>query len=94
MQLEKLGLEHVNVAARYHNFASIKYALGDLEQAKEFQQIGDGVIHQDKSSFVYTSVAQYNWTWSAYNLNKSCDFQSYLIFHTPWAIFWLEIRFV
>ena len=38
MQLEKLGPEHVNVAGSYHNFASIYYALGDLEQAKEFQQ--------------------------------------------------------
>ena len=38
MQLEELGPEHVNVAGTYHNFASIYHTLGDLEQAKEYQQ--------------------------------------------------------
>ena len=36
--MDNLSPEHVNVAGSYHNFASIYYALGDLEQAKECQQ--------------------------------------------------------
>ena len=48
-------------------------------------------VSQKFVRLLYKSVTQYDWTWSAYNLNKSCDFQSNLIFHTSCAIFWLEI---
>ena len=34
------GAEHVSVATSYGNLASIHKALGDLEQAKEYQQRG------------------------------------------------------
>ncbi|CAH3046456.1 unnamed protein product, partial [Porites evermanni] len=38
IQLDKLGPEHVYVAMSYHNLASIYNALGDFDQAKEYQQ--------------------------------------------------------
>ena len=36
--MDNLGPEHVNVAASYHNLASLNQALCDLEQAKEYKQ--------------------------------------------------------
>ena len=36
--MEKLGPKHVDVATSYTNLASIYKYLGDLEQAKEYQQ--------------------------------------------------------
>ena len=36
--MDNLSPEHVNVAASYHNSASLYQALCDLEQAKEYKQ--------------------------------------------------------
>ena len=49
-------------------------------------------VSQKFVPLLYKSVTQYDWTWSAHNLNQSCDFQSNLLFHTSCVIFWLEIR--
>ena len=38
MKRKKLGAEHLTVATSYSNLASIHRDLGDLEQAKEYQQ--------------------------------------------------------
>ena len=37
-------------------------------------------VSQKFVPLLYKSVTQYDWTWSAHNLNQSCDFQSNLIF--------------
>ena len=38
-------------------------------------------VSQKFVPLLYKSVTQCNWTWSAHNLNQSCDFRSNLIFH-------------
>ena len=47
-------------------------------------------VSQKFFPLIHKSVMQYDWTWKENSLNKSCVFQSSLIFHTLCAIFWLE----
>ena len=57
IELDKLGPEHVNVARSYNNLASIYQDLGDLDQAKEYQQRAL-VIELDKLGPKHVNVAR------------------------------------
>ena len=57
IKLDKLGSEHVDVAASCNNLASIHKDLGDVEQAKECQQRALD-IELDKLSPEHGNVAR------------------------------------